>query len=87
MRLTMNNVNNAIRERGIDAELVFGDDYFYFVGTAVENAYSTTILVPRLTDYTFDRWMLELDRLVAESTARKPTDEPARFIIKLGKGK
>lgn len=38
MRLTLKAVNAAIKAEGINAELVKGKGYFYFVGADVERA-------------------------------------------------
>lgn len=69
--MQLRTVNKAIAARGIDAELVHGEGYFYFVGSAVENADSTSVMVFRLNDLTLDQWMEELDSAIEESTKRQ----------------
>lgn len=66
-RLTLKAVNKAIAARGIKAELVQGKDYLYFFGDDVELAESTSVWgVCRLNHLSLDRWMVELDAIVAD---------------------
>lgn len=60
-------VNKAIAARGIAAELVKGDAYYYFIGLDVERAKDSIVLVPRLNDLSLDRWMDLLDEKVQET--------------------
>ncbi len=69
MRSTIANINAAIKAEGLHAELCRGKDYFYFVGTSVEFAYSTMVLVPRLSDMTVPEWCAEASRMAKESLA------------------
>lgn len=64
--LTIKSVNKAIAARGIKAEIVQGKDYLYFSGDDVELAESTSVGgVCRLNHMSLDRWMIELDDIVA----------------------
>lgn len=63
-RLTIKSVNKAIAARGIDAEIVNGGDYFYFIGDAVDNRDTTSVFVAKLNDLTLDRWLEELDGFI-----------------------
>lgn len=65
--LTIKGVNKAIAARGIKAEIVQGDGYLYFFGDDVELAHSTSVYgVCRLNHMPLERWMAELDRIVAD---------------------
>lgn len=65
--LTLKQINDAIRDRGISAVLMKGNGYFYFSGPAVELAPSTSVWTYLLNDLTLDQWLSELDRIVSES--------------------
>jgi len=80
-RLTLKMVNDAIRARDIDAELVRGNGYHYFVGYDVSMAFSSMVLTPRLNDLTLDEWMTELDeRLDPEAKCAPPLTEARRHV-------
>lgn len=64
--MQLRTINKAIASKGIAVELVKGDGYFYFVGEAVENADTSSVMVFRLNDLTLDQWMEELDSIIAE---------------------
>lgn len=70
-RATLPRVNAEIRRRGINAGLVKGKGYLYFVGPAVELAIETSIYVPHVGDLSVETWMQELDALVQESGNRR----------------
>ena len=70
--MQLRTINKAIASKGIDVELVKGDGYFYFVGEAVENADTSSVMVFRLNDLTMDQWMEELDSIIAESNKFNP---------------
>lgn len=63
--LTIKGVNKAIAARGIKAEICQGDGYVYFYGDDVEFAYTTSVAACRLNHLTLERWMQELDEIVA----------------------
>lgn len=63
--LTLKAVNKAIAARGIKAELYQADGYLYFYGDDVDLAYTTSVAVCRLNHLTLERWMQELDEIVA----------------------
>lgn len=73
--MQLRTVNKVIANRGIDAELVHGEGYFYFVGDAVEHAETASVMVFRLNDLTLEQWMEELDSIVTESNKLKPYKE------------
>ena len=52
-------VNKAIKQAGINAELVRGDGYFYFAGEDVEMSPRSIVYVPRLNDLTIEDWVQE----------------------------
>ena len=66
--IQLRTVNNEIAKRGISAELVKGDGYFYFVGDAVEHADAASVYVNSLNELPLSRWMEELDDYVAASS-------------------
>lgn len=50
-RVTINNVNNALKAAGIDGEIVKGDGYFYFTGPSFEDCRCETgVYTARLGD-------------------------------------
>jgi len=60
MRTTLAAVNKALAAAGIDAELVKGDGYFYFVGQDVELAREQGVYgVFRLNDLSLEQWVEE----------------------------
>lgn len=65
--LTLRQINDAIRDRGIRAVLMKGRGYFYFSGPAVELAPSTSVWVYQLNELTLSQWLAELDRIIGES--------------------
>lgn len=65
--LTLRQINDAIRDRGIRAVLMKGRGYFYFSGPDVELASSTSVWVYQLNELTLPQWMAELDRVIGES--------------------
>lgn len=62
-RLTLATVNNSLKSEGIDAELVQGDGYLYFVGPDVEYAHSTYVKVARLNHQSLADWIMEAKKL------------------------
>ena len=66
--IQLRTVNNEIAKRGISAELVKGDGYFYFIGDAVEHADAASVYVNSLNELPLSRWMEELDDYVAASS-------------------
>lgn len=68
--LRLDSVNKKIAERGIKAELVKGDGYFYFVGDDLGLEYTSSVMVNRINQLTLDQWMEELDAMLAEHKER-----------------
>jgi hypothetical protein len=58
-RVTINQINKALAEAGVKAELVRDDRqaYHYFMGEDVSRAYSTSVLTPRTSTYTIEQWV------------------------------
>lgn len=76
-RLTLASVNKTIGAEGIDAELVQGEGYLYFIGPDVEYAKSTSVMVARLNHLTLERWLEEAKSIHDESKTRKADLEEA----------
>lgn len=57
-RATVRGVNKAMKQAGIDGELVRCHGYFYFVGDGI-SCMSGGVYVPRVTDLSIDEWMSE----------------------------
>ena len=55
--LRISNVNIALKEEGIDAELVKGEGYYWFDGSDVEYAKTTSVMVYRLNHLTLEQWI------------------------------
>lgn len=93
--LTLETVNAAIAAKGIAAELVKGAGYFYFVGDAVENAFTTSVYVYRVYHLPLDQWLAELDAIIAgkfpaaqietEFSVRWAAENPALFEARYNK--
>jgi hypothetical protein len=66
MRITINNINKALADAGINAELIKGKGYFYFFGDDVDTCNTTSVYVYRLTSFTIDQWVREATNLKAE---------------------
>jgi len=56
-RVTINNVNAALKGAGIDAELVRGKGYFYFAGPAMDRVYDACVCTMFITDFSVQRWV------------------------------
>lgn len=60
MRTTIAAINKALRDAGIDAEIVRGEGYFYFVGSDTDCAEEQGVYgVFRLSDLTVAQWVEE----------------------------
>lgn len=81
MRLTINNVNAALKAAGIDAELIKGDGYYWFHGLEAAGFYSSSVAVFKLTDLpSVEAWVDEYRRLKADDDqrmGRTPAAAPA----------
>lgn len=62
--LHLKTVNNEITKRGIDAKLVKGNGYYYFIGPAVDGAFSTSVCVYRLNQLPLEQWLFILDEII-----------------------
>ncbi|WP_274644204.1 hypothetical protein [Pseudomonas serbica] len=57
-RLTFAAVNDALAKIGAKERLVKGNGYLYFTGGGAANWSSCSVMVPRLSDYTLDEWLI-----------------------------
>ena len=71
--ITIKSVNKMIASKGILAEIVKGDGYYYFTGSDVELAEYTSVYVFKLNDMTMQQWSESIDSIVADHNARKVT--------------
>ena len=93
--LTLKTVNAAIAAKGIAAELVQGEGYLYFVGDAVDGAYTTSVAVCRLNHLTLDQWLAELKKIMGgkwpmsqietEYSVKWAAENPALFAASFNK--
>jgi hypothetical protein len=67
MRITLSNINKALKAKGYDVELIRGKEYFYFIGFSVESWKTTSVNVFHLTDLSVEEWVKEYERLKAEN--------------------
>jgi|GEM_PF-4090593 hypothetical protein len=58
-RVTLNNVNAAIKAAGGEQELVRGNGYFYFVGGGALTWPASSVYVNHLTTFTVAEWVGE----------------------------
>lgn len=80
MNITIASINATIAARGIAAELVKGEGYYYFMGAAVEGAETTMVMVTRLRALTEKEWMGELDAFIADAEERRAPVIPAPLL-------
>ena len=77
MRLTLNNISKAIKEKtGVDAQIVRGEGYFYFVSdtdekvdTILNGAYTASVYVNTLGVFSIERWVEEFESIWNEAEA------------------
>lgn len=68
--LTLKQVNDALIACDIKATLYKGRGYFYFDGSDVEKAKSTTVCVYTLNQLTLDQWLDKARELKEESSCK-----------------
>jgi hypothetical protein len=60
VRVTINNINKALAQEGIKAEIVKGDGYFYFVGDDMDTVKEQGVYgVRNLSSLTIEQWVQE----------------------------
>lgn len=69
-RLTFAAVNEALAKIGAKERLVKGNGYLYFTGGQAPSWPTSSVMVPRLTDYTLEQW-LTVWRNVRSEAARQ----------------
>lgn len=65
-RVTKKQIDKALKKAGIDGEIFRGDGYQYFIGKSFDKAYTTSVMVPRLSDLSVERWVEEAKHLIQE---------------------
>lgn len=65
MRLTLKAINAELTALG-DVQLVRGKGYYYFIGSLVASAYSTSVMVNTLNQLSLDQWLAEARRIIRE---------------------
>lgn len=68
---TIKKVNEEIVKIGIQAELIKGDGYFYFIGDDVELAFTTSVMVNSLNQLSLEEWVEEAINFKNESKGKK----------------
>lgn len=63
-RVTKKQIDEALKKAGIDGEIFRGDGYQYFVGKSFDSAHTSSIMVPRLSDFSVERWVEEAKHLI-----------------------
>ena len=66
MRITLKQINDALRAAGHEEELVRGRGYFYFAGGDAAIWPSSGVYVYRLSELTLEQWLAERDRLAED---------------------
>ena len=67
MRVTLKQINEALKAEGIDAEIHRGEGYFYFSGPAMDLAHEQGVYgVARLSDLPVERWVQEAKAKLTE---------------------
>ncbi|MBQ0600865.1 hypothetical protein J7S78_13790 [Klebsiella oxytoca] len=60
MRVTINNINTALKNAGIDGEILKGQDYYYFSGSDFDLTEEQGVYgVFRLGELSIERWVEE----------------------------
>jgi hypothetical protein len=59
MRVTLKNINKAIKAAGGTEELVRGNGYFYFVGDDTPKWERASVYTMFLSDFTVDEWVAQ----------------------------
>ncbi len=58
-RVTIKSINRAILDAGLNAEIVRGVGYFYFVGDDVDLRKESSVYVYRLNELSIEEWVEE----------------------------
>jgi hypothetical protein len=67
MKSSKQNIDNAIKKAGIQAEIFKGNGYFYFVGKSIDLSQQQGVYgVSRFSDLSLDRWVEECKELVKQ---------------------
>ena len=67
MGFNIRSVNKALKEAGINGELVRGEGYFYFVGESFYYSSGTSVYVFRVTNLTIEQWVQEALDMIPSS--------------------
>lgn len=69
-RVTINNVNKALQDTGIDAIIVRGKDYYYFVGEDISCECEAGVYCgPQISNLSIEEWVEEAKvRMVKENS-------------------
>lgn len=81
MSTTIKQVNAALRKASIDAELVRGDGYHYFVGPDVEYAFGTVVCTLYTSHLTVEQWLELATEFRDESHERAPLQTPTPITV------
>lgn len=65
-RVTKKQIDKALKAAGIRGEVHRGEGYIYFEGPDFDHAYATSVYVPRLSDFSVERWVAEARALLVK---------------------
>jgi hypothetical protein len=84
MRVTINKVNQALKDQKITAELVRGDGYFYFVGDSLDISKSSSVYVYHLNSLTVEDWVEECkQRLTVQPYWNYGSEEGSKIEVEV----
>ncbi len=63
MRVTLKNINAALKAKGYKDELFKGYGYFYFMGDDAMNWNSGSVMTPHLTSMSVEEWVQEYEEM------------------------
>lgn len=67
MKLTIATVNKALKEAGINGELLKGNGYFYFWGPDFDRCTTTSVMVPQLNCLSLESWLHDAREFIDEA--------------------
>lgn len=63
--LTLKQVNKALKDKGYEAELIKGKNYFYFTGNSINCAVSASVMVNSINQLSLNEWVKEYEGLMS----------------------
>lgn len=71
MRITLKNINAALKIKGYSDELVKGNGYFYFSGDKSANWHTSSVPTMHLNAMTVEEWIEQYELMMNEHNHKK----------------